>query len=224
MSPEPDPPPPRYTRYRTRPRLFGEAAGERGADDPREAGAPKRGGGWRGRRRRDRAPLMPGRGRARRVADWWRHMTVKRALLGLLGLIVAWLLLSLVLFLISSHFERTSPPADVAAVLDSAGYPLTSVNNILVLGSDRRPKGSKEPGANTSGPSRSDSILLLRIGGGHDARLSIPRDTVIPIAGHGEQKINAAYAARRCRSPSSSSTSASPSTISSRSTSKTSRS
>jgi LCP family protein required for cell wall assembly len=79
-------------------------------------------------------------------------------------------------------------------VLDPAGFPLTSVNNILVLGSDRRPKGSKEPGANTSGPSRSDSILLLRIGGGHDARLSIPRDTVIDIPGHGEQKINAAYA------------------------------
>ena len=98
------------------------------------------------------------------------------------------------LFLISSHFERTSPPSNVAAVLDPAGFPLTSVNNILVLGSDRRPKGSKEPGANTSGPSRSDSILLLRIGGGHNARLSIPRDTVIPIAGHGEQKINAAYA------------------------------
>ena len=98
------------------------------------------------------------------------------------------------LFLISSHFERTSPPSNVAGVLDPAGFPLTSANNILVLGSDRRPKGSKEPGANTSGPSRSDSIMLLRIGGGHDARLSIPRDTVIEIPGHGEQKINAAYA------------------------------
>ncbi len=194
MSPEPDPPPPPYRRYRTRPRLFGGAAGERADADLRKRDAPKRVGGRRGWRRGDHAPLTPGRSRAQRVADWLRQMTVKRAVLGLLALIVAWLLLSLALFLISSHFERTSPPSDVAAVLDSAGYPLTSVNNILVLGSDRRPKGSKEPGANTSGPSRSDSILLLRIGGGHDARLSIPRDTVIPIAGHGEQKINAAYA------------------------------
>jgi len=112
----------------------------------------------------------------------------------LIGLIFAWLALSLVLFLISSHFERTAPPKDVAGVLDPSGFPLTSANNILVLGSDRRPKGSKEPGANTSGPSRSDSIMLMRIGGGHDARLSIPRDTVIEIAGHGLQKINAAYA------------------------------
>jgi LCP family protein required for cell wall assembly len=179
-------PPPRYTRYRTRPRLLPGAGAKQSAGEP--------GRGDRGGRRREHAPLMPGRSRGRRVADWFRRLTVKRALLGLLALVVAWVALSLVLFLISSHFERTSPPSDVAGVLDPAGYPLTSVNNILVLGSDRRPKGSKEPGADTSGPSRSDSILLVRIGGGHDARLSIPRDTVIPIAGHGEQKINAAYA------------------------------
>jgi LCP family protein required for cell wall assembly len=79
-------------------------------------------------------------------------------------------------------------------VLAPAGYPLTSPNNILVLGSDRRQKNSKEPGANTSGPSRSDVIMLIRTGGGHAARLSIPRDTVVEIPGHGLQKINAAYA------------------------------
>ena len=191
MPPEQDPPP-RYTRYRTRPRLL-PGGGARHSD-----GEPDRGdrGGrrlWR-RHGRGRTPLMPERSRGQRAVDWFRRLTVKRALLGLLAFVIAWLALSLVLFLVSSHFERTSPPADVASVLDPAGYPLTSVNNILVLGSDRRPKGSKEPGADTSGPSRSDSILLLRIGGGHDARLSIPRDTVIPIAGHGEQKINAAYA------------------------------
>jgi LCP family protein required for cell wall assembly len=82
----------------------------------------------------------------------------------------------------------------VASVLHSSGYTLTSANNILVLGSDRRPKGSREPGANTSGPSRSDTIMLLRVGGGHAARLSVPRDTVVEIPGHGLQKINAAYA------------------------------
>jgi LCP family protein required for cell wall assembly len=103
-------------------------------------------------------------------------------------------LLSLVLFLISAHFERVSPPRDVASVLQPAGFPLTSANNILVLGSDRRPKGSREPGANVSGPSRSDTIMLIRTGGGHGARLSIPRDTVVEIPGHGLQKINAAYA------------------------------
>ncbi len=122
-----------------------------------------------------------------------RPITAKRVILALFALIAGWLILSLVLFLLSSHFERTAPPANVASVLDPAGYPLTSANNILVLGSDRRQKNSKEPGAETSGPGRSDTIMLIRAGGGHAARLSIPRDTVVEIPGHGLQKINAAH-------------------------------
>lgn len=115
-------------------------------------------------------------------------------MLTILGLFFGWLALSLVLFLVSSHFERTAPPSDVSSVLDPAGYPLSSPNNILVLGSDRRQKNSKEPGAETTGPGRSDTIMLIRTGGGHAARLSIPRDTVVEIPGHGLQKINAAHA------------------------------
>ena len=65
---------------------------------------------------------------------------------------------------------------------------------MLILGSDVRPKGSREPGAQTSGRGRSDSIQLLRIGGGHSAKLSIPRDTVVEVPGFGQNKINAAYA------------------------------
>ena len=162
-------PPPRYTRYRARRRLLG--GGEESERD-----------------------LAPRAGKGERRSRWRGRATPKRVALGLLSLVLAWLLLSLVLFLISSQFERTSPPANVAGVLDPGGFPLTSADNILVLGSDRRQKNSKEPGANKTGPSRSDSILLLRIGGGHAARLSIPRDTVTEIPGHGLQKINAAYA------------------------------
>ncbi|HTB69919.1 MAG TPA: LCP family protein [Solirubrobacteraceae bacterium] len=185
MPSEPEPPP-RYKRYRARPRLLG------GRDDEPAAlldGAL--GGESAGRRVRRRRPRRPGDRLDAR--PWWRRLTVKRAVLALLGLIVAWIALSLVLFLVSSHFERTSPPANVASVLDPAGYPLTSANNILVLGSDRRQKNSKEPGAETTGPGRSDSIMLIRTGGGHAARLSIPRDTVVEIPGHGLQKINAAH-------------------------------
>ncbi|HTA05982.1 MAG TPA: LCP family protein [Solirubrobacteraceae bacterium] len=204
MAPEQDPgrddPRPRYKRYRARRRVLPEREARR---DPATAGSGDGRGDIAGGRRRSARQaggdprgriVAPGRSTSQRIADWWQRLTPKRVVLGLLGLIVAWLLLSLVLFLISSHFERTAPPKDVAGVLDPSGYPLTSANNILVLGSDRRPKGSKEPGADTSGPSRSDSIMLMRIGGGHNARLSIPRDTVIEIPGHGLQKINAAYA------------------------------
>ncbi|HUA73514.1 MAG TPA: LCP family protein [Solirubrobacteraceae bacterium] len=169
-SPPAGAPPPSYTRYRSRPRPL-----KRGG---REDGSPP-------------GSLPPGTG-ARR--PWRERVTTKRVILALIGLAIGWLLLSAVLFLLSSAFERTAPPKDVAGVLDPAGFPLTSANNILVLGSDRRPKGSREPGANTSGPSRSDSIMLMRIGGGANARLSIPRDTVLEIPGHGLQKINAAYA------------------------------
>jgi LCP family protein required for cell wall assembly len=65
---------------------------------------------------------------------------------------------------------------------------------VLVLGSDQRVKGTKEPGATTAGPSRSDSILVLHVGIGSVRKLSILRDSYAQIPGHGAQKINAAYA------------------------------
>jgi LCP family protein required for cell wall assembly len=72
---------------------------------------------------------------------------------------------------------------------------LTGTDTVLVLGTDQRPKGSKEPGANTNDKgSRSDTIMLWRVGGGVSRRLSIPRDTVAQIPGYGATKINAAYA------------------------------
>jgi LCP family protein required for cell wall assembly len=81
------------------------------------------------------------------------------------------------------------------AKLSGGGYPLTSPNTILVLGSDARTKENAEPGAQTIGDtSRSDSIMLLRVGGGANAQLSILRDTIVDIPGHGRGKINAAYA------------------------------
>jgi LCP family protein required for cell wall assembly len=167
MCPEDDQPP-QYTRYRAGRRLLPRRAEE------------------------DR--VQPER-RARGLGAGWRErITTKRVVVGLLALIAGWVALSLLLFLLSSHFERDPPPSDVASVLDSGGFPLTSANTILVLGSDRRQKDSKEPGAETTGPGRSDTIMLIRAGGGHSARLSIPRDTVVEIPGHGLQKINAAHA------------------------------
>jgi LCP family protein required for cell wall assembly len=175
--------PPQYTRYRARCRLLPHREEELGqpARLPPGPTRPPRNG------RSGQLGALPRIG-------WRRWASRKRVLLGLLGLILAWLGVSLVLFLLSSHFQRTSPPSNVTSVLDPAGYPLTSANNILVLGSDRRQKNSKEPGAETTGPGRSDSIMLIRTGGGHAARLSIPRDTVVEIPGHGLQKINAAHA------------------------------
>lgn len=75
---------------------------------------------------------------------------------------------------------------------------LTSANTIVLLGLDTRPKsgpGSKEPGANfNNANAATDTIMLWRLGGGTSRRLSIPRDTLVNIPGHGMHKINAAWA------------------------------
>lgn len=138
--------------------------------------------------------LEPGRSRGRGRGGRRGRSTVRRVLAYIALAIGAWLLLSLILFLVSAQIEQSKVSTRAKSALASGGFPLTSASTILVLGSDQRPKGSKEPGASTSGPSRSDTIMLIRAGGGDSARLSIPRDTVVPIPGHGLQKINAAYA------------------------------
>jgi LCP family protein required for cell wall assembly len=108
--------------------------------------------------------------------------------------VIGWIVLSVALFLISATLQQDQVPASAEAQLDGGGVGLTSPQTTLVLGSDRRTPGTQEPGASVTGPSRSDSIMLLRFGGGHSAKLSIPRDTVVDIPGHGRDKINAAYA------------------------------
>jgi LCP family protein required for cell wall assembly len=138
--------------------------------------------------RRDDGPRRFGR----------RRLTWRRGLAILLGLIVFWLALSFVLFLISSGSDEASIPTDASNALASGGNMITSTDNVLVLGTDQRPTtgaGSKEPGSNHSDSgSRTDTIMLWRIGGGVSRRLSIPRDTAADIPGHGVSKINAAYA------------------------------
>jgi LCP family protein required for cell wall assembly len=165
---------PQYTLYRSRRRLFRR----RGDDEvlpqaPPEETPPSEFAPPRRRRR-----LRPGR-------------IVAYLALALAG----WLLISLVLFLVSAQIQSAKVSSSADAQLGGSGYTLTSPNTILVLGSDARVKGTKEAGAQTIGQaSRSDSILLMRVGGGKNATLSIPRDTVVNIPGHGQDKINAAYA------------------------------
>jgi LCP family protein required for cell wall assembly len=166
-----------YTKYRSRPRFPWERDDDLQRGEPRE---PKR-RRWPFRRRRE-----PGRR---------RRLTVGRVIGYLAMAVTAWLLVSLVVFLISAQIQSAQVSDAADARLSGGGYPLTSPNTILVLGSDARTKENAEPGAQTIGQtSRSDSILLLRVGGGANAQLSILRDTVVDIPGHGQNKINAAYA------------------------------
>jgi LCP family protein required for cell wall assembly len=111
---------------------------------------------------------------------------------------IGWLLLSLILFIISAQTQQVPLPASASKALTSGGNMITSANTILILGTDQRPRsgpGSKEPGSNYNvAGSRSDTIMLWRVGGGVSRRLSIPRDTVANIPGHGAGKINAGFA------------------------------
>jgi LCP family protein required for cell wall assembly len=127
-----------------------------------------------------------------------RRITVGRVLKWVAIALVVWLGLSFVLFMISASNQSGTIPASAKAQLSPGGNMLFSANNILILGTDQRPRtgpGSKEPGSNyNDAGSRSDTILIWRVGGGTSRRLSIPRDTAVPIPGYGTQKINAAYA------------------------------
>jgi LCP family protein required for cell wall assembly len=64
---------------------------------------------------------------------------------------------------------------------------------ILLLGSDRRPKGATDGGAGTG--ARSDTIILARLDPDRKATalMSLPRDLRVQIPGHGTAKINEAY-------------------------------
>jgi LCP family protein required for cell wall assembly len=124
-----------------------------------------------------------------------RRVSWKRVVLGLLAVLVGWLLLSFILFLISASSQSGGVPADAEQALTSGPNMLFGADNVLVIGTDQRPSGTHEGGANThDAGSRSDTLMLWRLGGGVSRRLSIPRDTLVQIPGHGSNKINAAYA------------------------------
>ncbi len=117
---------------------------------------------------------------------WWRRITWKRVVLGIVAFVAFWSVLSIVLFMISAHVQSQKVSDATRTALDKSGNLLTSPNNILLLGSDRRP-GEKDRG-------RADTIMLMRYGGGKASRLSIPRDTLVNIPHVGPSKVNAAYA------------------------------
>jgi LCP family protein required for cell wall assembly len=70
-------------------------------------------------------------------------------------------------------------------------------DNWLIAGSDTRSGLSRTQedqlhvGSN-SGTLNSDSLMLLHMGGPQPVLISIPRDSYVPIPGHGDNKINAA--------------------------------
>src|SRR5947209_4036393 len=162
------PEPPEYKVYKSRSKLRDRLAPGR---NPLEALR---------RRTRRTGPLPPGTRRtARRAVKW------------ILIAAAGWILISIITFVIS---VATAPGESPGTELALGGGNLVTGSNILVLGSDLRAPGTKEPGAQTSGPSPSDSIMIVHAAFGSVRRLSILRDSLAPIPGHGEGRINSAYA------------------------------
>jgi LCP family protein required for cell wall assembly len=93
-------------------------------------------------------------------------------------------------FWVNGKLNRTvSLPA---TTLTSAG------TNWLIAGSDQRTGISRTERAQlhlgSDGADASDSLMLLHMGTGKPVLISIPRDSYVPIPGHGSNKINAALA------------------------------
>jgi LCP family protein required for cell wall assembly len=68
----------------------------------------------------------------------------------------------------------------------------------LLVGSDSREgltaKQRRNLGTGKAAGRRTDTIMLLHTGAGPNLLMSIPRDSIVPVPGHGDTKINAAYA------------------------------
>lgn len=105
-----------------------------------------------------------------------------RGLFKLLALVLVLALAACgVLYLMPVSFLNVEPESSELSIAD--GLPENRVN-ILLLGLDDLNQGSQ----------RSDSIIIASLGQDSLKFISILRDTLVDIPGHGRQKINAAYA------------------------------
>jgi LCP family protein required for cell wall assembly len=124
----------------------------------------------------------------------WRRWLRPRRLLALLAGLVVLIVLAGVAVYFSVSSKLTKVDVLVPTTLTAAG------TNWLITGSDSRAGLTKAQenqlalGHNISG-SRSDTILLLHVpaNGTRPTLVSLPRDSYVPIPGHGYNKLNAAY-------------------------------
>jgi LCP family protein required for cell wall assembly len=126
---------------------------------------------------------------------------------------LAWIALSFLAFAVSAQLQKWKLADGITETLDGNPFMLFSGQTILVLGTDVRSgafagpdeaetencidavvSGRPKDGSCKTPPYRSDTIMLIRAGGGSFRKLSIPRDTLAEIPGEGPQKINSAYA------------------------------
>jgi LCP family protein required for cell wall assembly len=175
--------------------------GQPGARQGSYAAPGSRPGGWPGpppgreapgRRARERpGPARPVTGRRWRF--WGQPGRHGRRIALIAGLVVVVLLVALAGSYVYLDGKLNRSVALPAFAGQSAGQ------NWLITGSDSRQGLSKQQIDNLHvgfdfGTTNSDSLMLLHTGGGRPVLVSIPRDSYVPIPGHGTNKINAALA------------------------------
>ncbi|HZZ47809.1 MAG TPA: LCP family protein [Pseudonocardia sp.] len=129
-------------------------------------------------------PEPPGvAGPPRRRPNWGRRVVVFLVLVGILTVVAG--------VYVDSHLTRT------AALADYDSRPSTSGTNWLIVGSDSRAdlSGEQESELSTGSAAgaRTDTIMLLHTGSAGTTLISLPRDSLLSIPGHGRNKLNAAF-------------------------------
>jgi LCP family protein required for cell wall assembly len=187
---------PDYKVYRSRPGLFSRLRSP-DLSKLRQKGQKRDGGDGREERRRGPTTALP---IWRRILRWT----------GVFALV--WIVLSFLAFEISSQIQK-GKLSDMGNTLHGNPFLAVSPQTILVIGTDIRSgqfagpdeaepvsciedvQSGKSTGPTCNhGPYRSDTLMLVRAGGGDFRKLSIPRDTLARIPGQPENKINSAYA------------------------------
>ncbi|CAN5693595.1 LCP family protein [soil metagenome] len=123
---------------------------------------------------------------------WWRRVVIGVLLLANLGV-------GLVLFAVqsgqSAFNENVTQNTDVTPELDARPTENTEPITFLVIGSDTREGLESLQNFGESNGARGDVIMLIKLNpaNGSAQILSLPRDLLVDIPGHGTDRINAAY-------------------------------
>jgi LCP family protein required for cell wall assembly len=124
--------------------------------------------------------------------------STRRRILQAVGILVVLFVAWLAAWILASYFSFRDgvdaanarlPASAKRALTHKGGMLFDTSTTILLLGTDHATFSGRESSH------RTDSIMLMRTDPGHDRiyYLSIPRDLYVPIPGHGQDRINAAY-------------------------------